>query len=256
MTLGNIIKEYRTKYDLSMDAFSERSGISKSYISLLEKNKHPKTGKGISPSIQCIKQAALGMNMDFDTLFGMLDGNVTIESSYENNNSDSSLHVSESSTYNATFSKLLSPNEEEMLKKYRELDQHGQDTINLILEREHQRCIDYALPQKDGKPLIVEQISSADIESATKERFRKLKNIINTSFSPLPDPSGNSPMGPETDEMCYQIEQAKKKNLHYLNSYTDIEKRDAVIKAAHNDSSDPAEIEKMMQDLENLKRPE
>lgn len=28
------------------------------------------------------------------------------------------------------------------------------------------------------------------------------------------------------------------------------------VKAAHNDSSDPAEIKKMMQDLENLKRPE
>jgi len=45
MTLGDIIKSYRSKYGLSMDSFSDKSGISKAYISLLEKNKHPKTGK-------------------------------------------------------------------------------------------------------------------------------------------------------------------------------------------------------------------
>lgn len=37
MTLGDIIKSYRSKYGLSMDSFSDKSGISKAYISLLEK---------------------------------------------------------------------------------------------------------------------------------------------------------------------------------------------------------------------------
>lgn len=78
MTLGEIIKHYRSDHSLSMDAFSERSGISKAYISLLEKNKHPKTGKEISPSIQSIRQAAQGMNMDFDDLFALLDGKVEV----------------------------------------------------------------------------------------------------------------------------------------------------------------------------------
>lgn len=80
MTLGKIIKEYRVAHQMSMDTFSERSGISKAYISLLEKNKHPKTGKEITPSIQSIKQAAHGMSMDFNELFSMLDGNVTLDS--------------------------------------------------------------------------------------------------------------------------------------------------------------------------------
>ena len=79
MTLGDIIKNYRTTHELSMDAFSERSGISKAYISLLEKNKHPKTGKEIAPSIQCIRQAAHGMCMDFDELFSLIDSKVNIE---------------------------------------------------------------------------------------------------------------------------------------------------------------------------------
>lgn len=81
MTLGDIIKTYRTNNNLSMDAFAEQSGISKAYISLLEKNKHPKSGKTIAPSIQCIKQAAIGMNMDFNELFSAIDGEVSLEES-------------------------------------------------------------------------------------------------------------------------------------------------------------------------------
>ena len=72
------IKDYRKSHNMSMDLFAEKSGISKAYISLLEKNRHPKTGKPIAPSIQCIKQAAEGMGMDFNALFGMIDGNVSL----------------------------------------------------------------------------------------------------------------------------------------------------------------------------------
>lgn len=79
LTLGDIIKKYRDEHGLSMDSFSEKSGISKAYISLLEKNKHPKTGKAIAPSVQCIKQAASGMDMDFNDLFCMIDGDVSLE---------------------------------------------------------------------------------------------------------------------------------------------------------------------------------
>lgn len=78
MTLGEIIKAYRDEHDLSMDSFAEKSGISKAYISLLEKNKHPKTGKPITPSIITIKQAADGMDMDFNILFNMIDSDVRI----------------------------------------------------------------------------------------------------------------------------------------------------------------------------------
>lgn len=83
MTLGDIIKDYRKTHGLSMDNFSEMSGISKAYISLLEKNKHPKTGKPITPSIHCIKQAADGMGIDFNVLFNMIDGNVSLDETNE-----------------------------------------------------------------------------------------------------------------------------------------------------------------------------
>lgn len=78
MTLGEIIKKYRTEHNMSMDQFSAKSGISKSYISLLEKNAHPKTNKPIAPSIKCIHQVADCICMDFNVLFSMLDGDVSI----------------------------------------------------------------------------------------------------------------------------------------------------------------------------------
>ncbi|MBR2264573.1 MAG: hypothetical protein IJ917_09595 [Firmicutes bacterium] len=59
-----------------MDDFAKVSGISKAYISLLEKDKHPQTGKPITPSVKIIKMAAQGMRTDFDTIFKQLDGSV------------------------------------------------------------------------------------------------------------------------------------------------------------------------------------
>ena len=80
MTLGEIIKQYRNDHSLSMDAFSELSGLSKSYIAILEKNQHPKTGKPVIPSITVIRQAADGMHMDFNDLIKKIDGDVRISS--------------------------------------------------------------------------------------------------------------------------------------------------------------------------------
>lgn len=79
MTLGEIIKKYRTTHFMSMDKFSELSGISKSYIALLEKNQNPKTGKAISPSLKSIRQISDAMHIDFNTLFSMLDGNMYLQ---------------------------------------------------------------------------------------------------------------------------------------------------------------------------------
>ena len=78
MYLGDVIKIYRIENDLSMAEFSERSGISKAYVSLLEKNRHPKTGQTIAPSLEVIRKAAKAMNMNFDDLFSMLNCDVTL----------------------------------------------------------------------------------------------------------------------------------------------------------------------------------
>lgn len=75
MNLGEIIKQYRDDNKLSMDKFAKMSGVSKAYISVLEKNKRPKTGKPVTPSISIVKNIAKAMNISFDELFNMLEDN-------------------------------------------------------------------------------------------------------------------------------------------------------------------------------------
>lgn len=78
MTLGEIVKEYRDVHNISMDVFAARSGLSKGYISMLEKNVNPKNGKPIKPSIDTIKFVAAAMNVDIDNLVKRLDDNQEI----------------------------------------------------------------------------------------------------------------------------------------------------------------------------------
>ncbi len=78
MTLGQIIKEYREENRMSMDDFSKASGLSKGYISQLERNLNPRTGEPSIPSINSIKKAANGMFMTFDELFSQLDDDLKV----------------------------------------------------------------------------------------------------------------------------------------------------------------------------------
>lgn len=79
MFLGDVIKEYRTKHDLSMDKFALLSGLSKSYISMLEKNINPTTGKSIEPTFNVIQKCAKAMHIDVNELIILLDENQPIK---------------------------------------------------------------------------------------------------------------------------------------------------------------------------------
>lgn len=74
MTLGEIIKEYRTKHDMSMREFERISGISRGYLSMLEKNEHPKTKKPITPSVDIIRQVSVATGISFDKIFDLMEG--------------------------------------------------------------------------------------------------------------------------------------------------------------------------------------
>lgn len=78
MTLGDLIKKYRNENNLSMAEFASKSGLSKAYISLLEKNKNPKTGKEITPSIDVIKKVSDAIGMNFDEVFSSIDSTTKI----------------------------------------------------------------------------------------------------------------------------------------------------------------------------------
>ena len=76
-TLGKILKEYRKNHGMSMATFAELSGLSKSYISMLENNKDPR-GNPITPSVETINRVAKAMGRTFESVFNELDSNVSV----------------------------------------------------------------------------------------------------------------------------------------------------------------------------------
>ena len=119
----------------------------------------------------------------------------------------------------AHFSIELFPTEKELIEKYRALDERGKSMVDSVLEEAY-----------ISRPINLEgQISLVPIDGYYQvyhngkwENYKKCEEMYDSNM----DFSDDSEMKVD------------------------------VVKAAHNDSSDPAEIEKMMRDLENLKRPE
>jgi repressor LexA len=83
MTLGDIIKEYREKHNISMDEFSKISNLSKGYISMLENNTNPRNNKPIAPTLPTIRKIASAMSMDVDSILKILDSDQEINLDFE-----------------------------------------------------------------------------------------------------------------------------------------------------------------------------
>ena len=62
MTLGNIVKQYRSEKDLSMDEFAKRCSLSKGYISMIENEINPRNNKPIAPTLPSLSKIATAMN--------------------------------------------------------------------------------------------------------------------------------------------------------------------------------------------------
>ncbi|HHK1389239.1 TPA: XRE family transcriptional regulator, partial [Streptococcus pyogenes] len=77
--LGEIIKNFREEKKLSMDRFAEKSGLTKGYISMLEKNEHPKSKKPIIPTEETLLKVAKGMGVDIDFVLSKLDSDQEIQ---------------------------------------------------------------------------------------------------------------------------------------------------------------------------------
>lgn len=112
MTLGDIVKNYRTEHGLSLREFSRISGVSNGYISMLEKNEHPKTKKPIVPSIEKMRCIADAMGMSFDSLLDIIDSDQPISIKKENAPAPS-----------------LTSSESDLLSKYRRLNSEGRKKL-------------------------------------------------------------------------------------------------------------------------------
>ena len=75
MYIGEFIKNYRKAHKLSMQDFSNLTGLSKAYVGMLEKIYNPKTNQPISPSIDKLNQIAIGIGLSLDDLLKELDPN-------------------------------------------------------------------------------------------------------------------------------------------------------------------------------------
>nr|AAA85499.1 repressor protein [Streptococcus phage T270]AAC48865.1 repressor [Streptococcus phage T12] len=62
-----------------MDRFAEKSGLTKGYISMLEKNEHPKSKKPIIPTEETLLKVAKGMGVDIDFVLSKLDSDQEIQ---------------------------------------------------------------------------------------------------------------------------------------------------------------------------------
>jgi transcriptional regulator with XRE-family HTH domain len=73
MTLSEFIVNYRKEHGLSQRRLSDQCGLSTGYISLIEKEINPQTGKKMVPTLAALNKLATGMGMTIDDLFQAVD---------------------------------------------------------------------------------------------------------------------------------------------------------------------------------------
>lgn len=82
MTLGEYIKNYRKEHKLSVRALSDKCGVSRSYISVLENDKVlSNTGKNAVPSLATLRKLSSGMGVDVLYLQSLLPSTPAEETS-------------------------------------------------------------------------------------------------------------------------------------------------------------------------------
>ena len=79
MKLSNIVIDYRNIMQISQREFARRCGLSNSYISFIENEYNPRTGKPIVPTIEQYQKIASCMGMSLQQLFEILDEDSPVE---------------------------------------------------------------------------------------------------------------------------------------------------------------------------------
>ena len=82
MKLSNILKEYRNRFQISQREFARRCGLSNSYISFIENEYNPRTGKPIVPTLEQYQKIAFAMDLTVQQLFEQLDEDSPVDLHY------------------------------------------------------------------------------------------------------------------------------------------------------------------------------
>lgn len=83
MYLGELIKEYRERENLTMAEFALKCGLSKGYISMLEKNKHPQNDKEIVPSVETLGKVSAVLGISLNELLSILNDDQLVDISHD-----------------------------------------------------------------------------------------------------------------------------------------------------------------------------
>ena len=78
MKLGDKIKKLRLMNNMTMQILAEKSGISKGYISMLEKGINPQTKKTLTPSLDKVQKIAIVFGVDWATLLQGTDDAISL----------------------------------------------------------------------------------------------------------------------------------------------------------------------------------
>lgn len=113
MNIKEYVYNYRKEHGLSMQAFGDMCGLSRAYISILEKGINPTTGKAFIPTIDTLKKIADVTSTDLDSLLKMLDDSQSVM-----------VNISPAPTIKLTVQ------EEAHIKKYRQLNADGKLVID------------------------------------------------------------------------------------------------------------------------------
>ena len=123
MKLSNIITDYRNQEQISQREFARRCGLSNSYISFIENEYNPRTGKPIVPTLEQYHKIASGMGLTVHELFERLDEDSPVD-----------LHVSDASAI-----PIVVPNNELFNKVVRYMDPDDYVTVMTIFEKTYNK---------------------------------------------------------------------------------------------------------------------
>ena len=79
MKLSELIIDYRKKMNISQREFSRKCDLSNTYISFIENEKNPKTGRPLVPNLEQYKKLADGMDISVQRLFELLDDDAPVD---------------------------------------------------------------------------------------------------------------------------------------------------------------------------------
>lgn len=164
MHIGRYIKKYRDTNNLSMAEFAKESGISKAYVSVLEKNRDPRNGKEIIPSIPIIKKVSDTIGISFDDLLNSLDENQII--ALNETKTEKNLNSSTLQKINSTSSQLEHKRQLIVLDTAEtQLEQQNtvEDSKNTVVELFSYNYYDHAASAGTGQYLNDVQVETIEL---------------------------------------------------------------------------------------------